>query len=167
MTGLYRRFDASEQTSPEASTDLHKSISTSHIETRLVPAAALDGLSYGTQNWPLDVSPAALWSQGPHFSDLLTMLLRMRALPPKTSHSSHGTLVAAQDYALPVQVNGRPVKDQIDEQTKTVAAWLDPMKLKVGELVRKRDGPLPDMDEGIEAWDMKFIAKVLLPERIK
>ena len=108
---------------------------------------------------PLDVPPAGSWLQGPHFSDLLTMLLRMRALPPKTRESSDGTLVAAQDSALPVQLNGRPIKDGIDEQTSTVAAWLDPLNLKVDELVRKKDGPLPSEDEGVEVWDCEgFVA---------
>jgi hypothetical protein len=59
------------------------------------------------------------------------------------------------------------VREQIDEQTKTAAEWLDPLKLKVNELVQKRDGPLPGKNDRVEEWEIRFVAKVLLPERIR
>jgi hypothetical protein len=59
------------------------------------------------------------------------------------------------------------VREQIDDQTKTAAEWLDPLKLKVHELVQKRDGPMPGRRDGVEEWEMRFVAKVLLPERIR
>ena len=118
-------------------------------------------------SWPLDTHPAALWPQGLYFSDLLTMLLRMRALPPKTAQNTEGTLSAMQDYSLPVHVSGRPIKEQIDEQTKLAASWLDPLQLKVSELLEKRDGQLPGKNDGLEEWDMRFVSKVLLPERMR
>ena len=173
MTGLYRPFDnAAVPTdtaydSPPGKENLPVSGDNSKLSS--MAAAAWGDMSYHAtdQVWPLDTPPSALWSQGPHFAELLTMLLRMRALPPKTCQTSEGTLAALQDYSLPVQVNGRPVREQIDEQTKTAAEWLDPLKLKTSDLVQKRDGPLPGGDDGVEGWEMRFVAKLLLPERIK
>ena len=133
--------------------------------------APWDGMSYHISNvpyfWPLDAPPSNLWPQGQHFADLLMMLLRMRALPPKTCVTSDGLLAVLQDYSLPVHVNGRPVKEQIDDQMKTAGEWLDPLKLKVADLVQKRDGPLPGPEASTEDWELRFVAKVLLPERIR
>jgi hypothetical protein len=175
MTGLYRPFDNGGLSTDNAYGSLpgKENISGSGDHSKLpsIATAAWGDMSYHATDqpyvWPIDAPPSTLWSQGPHFADLLTMLLRMRALPPKTCQTSDGTLAALQDYALPVHVNGRPVREQIDEQTKTAAEWLDPLKLKVSELIQKRDGPLPGRDDGVEEWEMRFVAKVLLPERIR
>ncbi|KAK5120951.1 hypothetical protein LTR85_005735 [Meristemomyces frigidus] len=115
--------------------------------------------------WPLEDPPHRLWTQGEHFAELLIMLLRMRALPPKTQQKPDGTLGAVQDYTLPVHVHGRPVKEQIDEQIKAAAAWLDPIKLTVHELATK-GASVPRSGDGLNAWDMKFLAKALLPETV-
>lgn len=120
--------------------------------------------AFGFTSWPLGEPSHKLWPQGEHFAELLTMLLRMRALPPKTLQKPDGTLAAVQDYTLPVHVQGRPVKEQIDEQIKAAAAWLDPIKIKVHDLATKANGQVPGRDDGVNAWDMKFLAKVLLPE---
>ncbi|KAK5134984.1 hypothetical protein LTR08_005936 [Meristemomyces frigidus] len=120
--------------------------------------------AFAFTTWPLAENPHKLWPQGEHFADLLVMLLRMRALPPKTLRRSDGALMAVQDYTLPVHVQGRPVKEQIDEQVKAAAAWLDPIKLDVGELAAKVGGPVPGVGDGVGAWDLRFLSKVLLPE---
>ncbi|KAK4547482.1 hypothetical protein LTR36_001138 [Oleoguttula mirabilis] len=119
---------------------------------------------FNLASWPLDEPVSKLWPQGEHFAELLVMLLRMRALPPKTQQKHDGTLAAVQDYMLPVHVHGRPVKEQIDEQIKAAAAWLDPIHLSVHELATKAGGAAPGRGQGLEAWDMRFLAKVLLPE---
>lgn len=116
---------------------------------------------------PLSDSSSGLWTQGEHFADLVNTLLRMRALPPKTMPNADGTLSAFQEFVLPVHVQGKAVKEDISEQMKDAANWLDPIKLNINELVAKRDGVAPATDEGLEAWEMKFLAKVLLPERLK
>jgi len=120
--------------------------------------------AHGFTSWPLDTLPYRLWTQGEHFADLLIMLLRMRALPPKTKAMHDGTLAAVQDYSLPVHVGGRPVKEQIDEQLKAAAEWLDPIGLRVCELVGKRDGLVLGREDGVEVWDSRFLAKLLLPD---
>ena len=169
MTGLYRSFEDGDPNNSYGSLPGKENLSNSGMNGKL--GAAWGDMSYQATDhpyfWPLDTPPSALWPQGPHFADLLTMLLRMRALPPKTCQTSEGALAALQDYSLPVHVNGRPVREQIDDQTKTAAEWLDPPKLKVNELVQKRDGPLPGKNDRVEEWEMRFVSKVLLPERIR
>ena len=119
---------------------------------------------YGLINWPLDEAPSKLWPQGESFAKLMMILLRMRALPPKTLCSFEGSLIVAQNHALPVHVQGRPVEEQTDDQVKAAAAWLDPIKLEVRELAVKESVPAPGSRDGIEAWDLRFVSKVLLPE---
>ena len=115
--------------------------------------------------WPIDTPASNLWPQGQHFSDLLIMLLRLRALPPKTQQMPDGTLATTQGLSSPVHVNGQSVSEQIDEQIKTAAAWLDPLRLSVADLARKRDGEMP-LHGVVDEWDMKFISKLLLPESV-
>ena len=170
MTGLYRTFDKGEQPIPSPYPG-NATADNEHEAEQANLALAWGDMSYRLTDhpnfWPLEYPPSILWPQGPHFADLLAMLLRMRALPPKTSQSSDGVLMAIQDYSLPVHVNGKPVREQVDEETRTTAAWLDPLRLRVTELVGKRDGQLPGKDEAVEAWDMIFVSKVLLPEKIR
>ena len=173
ITGFYRSMDTEgQQTAPSYLGHPTADSGADPLENNhRAMEAAWGNMSYRVTDhpnfWPLDIPPSALWPQGPHFSKLLNMLLRVRALPPKTSQTPDGTLVAMQDFSLPVHVNGRPVREQVDEQTKTAAAWLDPLKLSVSELVHKRDGALPGRNDGVEEWDMRFVAKVLLPERMR
>ncbi|KAK3110816.1 hypothetical protein LTR53_014508 [Teratosphaeriaceae sp. CCFEE 6253] len=119
----------------------------------------------GFASWPLDQPFDKLWRQGEHFADLLIMLLRMRALPPRTAVCAEGTLVVVQDKALPVQVNGKAVKDTRDDLTSLAAAWLDPVDLSVDDLQARRDSACPARDAGPGAWDMRFVSKLLLPDR--
>jgi len=115
-------------------------------------------------DWPLDETPDALWPQGEHFASLLITLLRMRALPPITCENSDGTLSVVQDYSMPVHVNSKPVRDQVDEQVVAAADWLNPLQLKVAELRAKRDCDLTENGNRADAWDMRLISQVLLPE---
>ncbi|KAK5164966.1 uncharacterized protein LTR77_009631 [Saxophila tyrrhenica] len=170
MTGLYRSYDTSEL----AKADMARHETTAGAANEEEPSDAVTDstksdngpeLSEKSTSWPLDTPPSALWPQGLRFADLLTMLLRIRALPPKTGETPEGTLAVVQDHPLPAGFHGRAPRPEADEETKVAAAWLDPMQLNVDELMRKRYGEVPAMSEGVQAWDMRFIAKVLLPER--
>ncbi|TKA75114.1 hypothetical protein B0A55_05023 [Friedmanniomyces simplex] len=136
MTGLYRTFDDDGHFAP----------------------------GVGFTSWPLDEQPDKLWRQGEHFADLLIMLLRIRGLPPKTTANQDGMLVAVQDRALSVHINGRPVKDSNDVQSELAVAWLDPIRLSVSDLLTKRDTEVPEREAEAGAWDMRFLSKLLLPE---
>lgn len=148
ITGFYHAFNASPS-------------SDDNDDDTFAPA-------FGFTIWPLGAdtspSPPKLWPQGPHFAELLTMLLRMRALPPKTTERPDGTLAAVQDYTLPVHVQGRPVSEQIDEQVVAAAAWLDPVALRMKDLVRMTEGRLPGREDGVEGWVMRLVGALLVPE---
>jgi len=97
------------------------------------------------------------WSQGPHFARLLTTLLRMRALPPRTNRTSDNKLAVLQEPGPAVKLNGVAVREQQDADTVRAANWLDHLCLDVDELRAKRDGNVAEM-----GWEMKFISDVLL-----
>ncbi len=111
-----------------------------------------------------DDSTPALWEQGPRFAELLIMLLRLRGLPPKTYHTIDGMLAVTQDYLSPVQVLNKALKAHVHEHAKIAGAWLDPLRLNVAEMIACRDGSLPTAEDEVELWDMRFIARVLVPE---
>ncbi|KAK5691181.1 hypothetical protein LTR97_011833 [Elasticomyces elasticus] len=136
MTGLYRSFDDDGQFVP----------------------------NHGFTSWPLDFPPNSFWQQGDNFADLLIMLLRMRALPPKTIENPDGLLVVFQDRSLSVRINGVPV-EHVEKQSNLAAAWLDPLQLRVDDLQVKRDSAVPDHTAEVGAWDMRFLSKLLLPEK--
>jgi len=120
-------------------------------------------------SWPLQAPPPAIWTQSTNFAHLLTMLLRLRALPPKTTRTERGTLAVLQDHGLPVQRNGVPVRDHHDEGTQQAALWLDPMDLEVDWLIARRDETSIAGPGGEEAWkrnDLRFISMVLLGENM-
>lgn len=120
-------------------------------------------------SWPLQVTPSELWTHGSHFAQLLIMLLRMRALPPRTLRTERGTLAVIQDHGLLVQPKGVPIGALTTDDKRQAALWLDPMELDVAWLKARRDG-LPDPElGGEEAWrqnDMKLISMALLDENM-
>jgi hypothetical protein len=162
MTGLYKSFDTNA--------DEPRGESLDNEGAAKLLAAAWGDLSHSKNEydaWPLDSPPSALWPQGPRFAELLTMLLRLRGLPPKTYRQDvEATLAVEQSYSSPVQLSGRPLQEQANEQNKLAAAWLDPLRLHVDDLLAKRDGHLPAKTDRVEAWDMMFISKVLLPDNV-
>ena len=89
------------------------------------------------------------------------MLLRLRNLPPKTGQSDEGHLAVIKDYHM---LDGRPQDHQLATQTEVAAAWLDPMQLSPGGLIAIRDGPMPSTVNGLAAWDLRFIARILLAD---
>lgn len=143
MTGAYRAFDITPQ--PQDGDEVPS------VHTR-------------PPDWPLDETPFRLWSQGEHFAEVLIMLLRMRALPPRTTYLPEGQLVVLQNHSQPANMTGRQAKEQTEDQTKISAEWLNPMCLQREELLKIRDGGLPGQEEDVGAWDMKFVSRVLLPE---
>jgi hypothetical protein len=103
--------------------------------------------------------PSTKWHQGPHFARLLTTLLRMRALPPRTNRTADNKLAVLQEPGPTVKLNGVAVREQQDADTVRAADWLDPLRLDVDELRARRDG-----DVKVVGWEMKFISGVLLGE---
>jgi hypothetical protein len=118
------------------------------------------GADTSPPDYPTSVPPpSTLWPQGPHFARLLTTLLRMRALPPKTTLTTGNKLAVLREPGLPVRLNGVAVRDQQDGETARAANWLDPLGLDVDVLRARRDGDVADV-----GWEMKFVSAVLLSE---
>ena len=105
--------------------------------------------------------PSIQWPQGPHFARLLTTLLRMRALPPRTNRTADNKLAVLQQPGPAVKLNGVAVREQQDADTVRAANWLDHLRLDVDELRAKREGNVAEM-----GWEMKFISDVLLGENM-
>ncbi|GAB1730751.1 hypothetical protein NU195Hw_g48t1 [Hortaea werneckii] len=109
--------------------------------------------------WPLETPPSRLWIQGPHFADLLIMLLRMRALPPQTKEGLNGKLIVEKDSTYPANMTGKIAsRDQIEEQVRAAAEWLDGIGLGVAEIETAVHG-------GIGS-DLCLVGKVLLPMKV-
>lgn len=159
MTGLFRSFDASET---KAVLGAPNGEHLSQLPTNAMVSAERNAIVDTSDSWPLETPTSTLWSQGPRFADLLTMLLRIRGLPPKTGMTANGTLTVMPD--CPASIPGRPAKEP-DEQAKIAATWLESMQLSVDELMNKRDGQLPATSDGLAGWDMIFTSKILLPEK--
>jgi hypothetical protein len=104
-------------------------------------------------------APSSLWPQGPHFARLLATLLRMRALPPKTTRTADNKLAVLREPSLPVRLNGVAVREPQDAETARAINWLDPLRLDVEALRIRRDGDVTEV-----GWEMKFISAVLLSE---
>lgn len=118
------------------------------------------GADSHSSDYPASVpAPSTLWPQGPHFARLLTTLLRMRALPPKTTLAMDNKLAVLREPGLPVRLNGVAVRDQQDAETARAANWLDPLGLDVDVLRARRDRDVADV-----GWEMKFVSAVLLSE---
>jgi hypothetical protein len=146
ITSFYHSMDSS----PPLNTSNH------------VPAvlSSASGADPRLPEYPTSVpAPSTLWPQGPHFARLLTTLLRMRALPPKTTLTTDNKLAVLRELGLPVRLNGVVLRDQQDAETARAANWLDPLGLDVNFLRTRRDGDVADV-----GWEMKFVSAVLLSE---
>ena len=150
ITGFYRSFDGEATPMTE---DAHGGTT--------APLLAVPNSLHITA-WPLDEPPNQLWPQGEHFADVLVLLLRIRGLPPITHQGADGTLVVTREFIKrPV---GTPLKELDDASVSAAAAWLDEVRLDVRELAEKRDSSPPAREAGLKAWDMRYVAKALLPE---
>ncbi|GAB7325385.1 hypothetical protein MBLNU13_g09421t1 [Cladosporium sp. NU13] len=148
----------------ERITSFYHAMDTSHPPSTAGNGATVLSPQPGTEStppgYPASVpAPSTLWPQGPHFARLLTTLLRMRALPPKTTLTTDNKLAVLREPGLPVRLNGVAVRDQQDAETARAANWLDPLRLNVDFLRSRRDGDVADV-----GWEMKFISAVLLSE---
>ncbi|RMX74249.1 hypothetical protein D0869_12789 [Hortaea werneckii] len=122
-------------------------------------ATELEAQNNSPTSWPLETPPSRLWIQGPHFADLLIMLLRMRALPPQTKESLNGKLVVEKDSTYPANMTGKIAsRDQIEEQVRAAAEWLDGIGLELAEIKRA-------VQEGVGS-DLCLVGKVLLPMKV-
>lgn len=154
MCGLYYSFDNNKEhlnrRNPLIASNLNEAEGNTPIHDNDRP-----------ESWPLDRPPLDLWSQGQSFSDLLLMLLRMRALPPLTGQRLDGTLGPSREFSGG-DSHGQPTIDRNDRST-SAGAWLESLNLNAAELALARDVE-PPADGGAEAWDMKLVSKLLLPE---
>ncbi|KAI7151510.1 hypothetical protein KC352_g28350 [Hortaea werneckii] len=122
-------------------------------------ATELEDQNSSPTSWPLETPPSRLWIQGPHFADLLIMLLRMRALPPQTKEALDGKLIVEKDSTYPANMTGKIAsRDQIEEQVRAAAEWLDGIGLGVAEIETAVHG-------GIGS-DLCLVGKVLLPMKV-
>lgn len=96
--------------------------------------------------------------QASHFADLLIMLLRMRGLPPKTMADDQGRLVVVKPV---LSASASPAKQLESEAAEMAASWLDPLAMSFEDLVKARDGQDPGRGEN---WDLRLIARALLPD---
>lgn len=159
MTGAYRLFDPDR--SPTRTRRGHATDAGDENTDLLV-----ENTQFRPPDWPLDTPPRKLWLQGERFADLLIMLLRTRNLPPRTTTTAEGRLVVSLDNSQVMTIS-RSVKDQTNDQTKLPASWLNPIGLKESDLIRTRDDRLPNGNQGVRDWDMKFISRLLLSESTK
>ncbi|QIX01938.1 hypothetical protein AMS68_007455 [Peltaster fructicola] len=114
-----------------------------------------------TVEWPVEAVPRSLWLQGPSFANLLTMILRMRGLPPRTYENEEGKLAVQFDApGRLTKLNGSASEDQLralDEQRRTaLSAWLSACNISAAE-VRSW------LDDDPTYWHGKLIAGLLLP----
>jgi hypothetical protein len=117
------------------------------------------------KTWPLDHTAKRLSQQGEHFAQLLITLLRMRNLPPKLTILSDGTLGTMQDDAAPPPVHNTELSAVTSPGSSAMnaARWLERAGLLASDLsssIRSNE----DRDVGIDAWDLAFVSKLLLPE---
>ena len=150
----------------ERITAFYYSLDPSPVDTTTVPQDATFSAPphQASDIHPPDHSPTAplpstRWPQGPHFARLLTTLLRMRALPPRTNRTADNKLAVLQEPGPAVKLNGVAVREQQDADTVRAANWLDHLRLDVNDLRTKRDG-----DVAVMGWEMKFVSDVLLGE---
>ncbi|KAF2162340.1 hypothetical protein M409DRAFT_58437 [Zasmidium cellare ATCC 36951] len=151
MSGLYRTFDAdpAPPQAPDAPIDRDMPL----------PLA----FPVRPSNWPLDHPPRHLCPQGSHFADILIMLLRTRNLPPRTTTTPDGRLIVVPGLTQPFSCN-RSYREQADDVGKLPALWLNRLALQEADMVRIRDARVSPGDMGVRAWDLKFVARLLLPE---
>ena len=150
MSLLYRSFDTNTPTQQDDNTDaLDLTEQPSGIPT----------------DWPLDSAPSVFWSQGQSFANLLQLLLRLRGLPPRTYIKVDGSLVViSNDKINPVEIPADgPYPDSVDEQEVLMAQWLGDTNVSVPQLQMAKDGG-DDTALVPGAWDLRFIAGLLLPE---
>lgn len=165
MTGYYRCFDlegnnaqSNDDSVLQATLGAAHSAEDARTETERTSSVA----DRSCDNWPPEPAPASIWQQGEQFSDLLTSLLRMRALPPKTKITAKGTLESIREFTMPVSDPQTPKKPN-EESKEAADDWLDSLELQAQPLREKRDAAVPDCKDGLDAWRLRYVAKVLLP----
>jgi len=121
--------------------------------------------SYTPPDWPLDGPPSAFWPQGASFADLLHLLLRLRGLPPRTYVREDGSVAVITDSKInPMEIptdGSHP--DHVDVQQVYMAQWLQGTGAIAQELRAARDVG-NDIEASLGAWDLRFIAGLLLAD---
>ncbi|KAL1306897.1 hypothetical protein AAFC00_005541 [Neodothiora populina] len=177
MTALYRSFDPVTACATDAggtkALDATRITITPDSENGAVTGLDNHGIDTGVSSeWPLPNSPSNYWPQGYRFAELLQLLLRMRGLPPTIHISDDDTLsvISTINKALPVVIS--PDTEGADSQQQLAAKWIERTGLKAKDLWTVHG--LSDQElnklawegeeaKGARAWDLKFLAPLLLP----
>lgn len=99
--------------------------------------------------WSIDKPPSYYQAQGEHFARVLCMLVRMRAVPPKTKEDGEGII--------------RKLDGMGDEGDREVADWFDKVKVSVHELAEAANRAWDENDA--RCWDLKWIGRLLDPRQ--
>lgn len=189
MTALYYSFDPLASSAPNTpDTSETKSAPGTHNENKPSPE---ETKSDRTSGWPIPDPPSRFWPQGHTFASLLQLLLRMRGLPPSIHIRDDGSLAILSNFnkAYPVEVSAN--NDGGDSQQRLAAQWISRTGLRARELFRvhglsdaqadkeawgerkndERDGDQVAREQraegenkGARAWDLRFVAPLLLPQ---
>ena len=122
-------------------------------------------------DWPLQEPPSRFWPQGGRFASLLHLLLRMRGLPPTVHIRDDGSLAILSNFnkAYPVEVASDTADG--DSQQVLAAKWVERTDLAAKDLwwadgmsdAEAGKKAWGDNGTGARAWDLRFIAPLLLP----
>lgn len=179
MTALYCSFDPlSESTAAGLSTESSATpeADDAHMKNTTPPDTDAESkVPDRSSDWPLADSPGKIWPQGHKFAKLLQLLLRMRGLPPTIHINDDGTLAIVSNFnkAYPVVINTN--SDGGDSQQLLAAEWVHrtgltarPLwrvqNLSEQELNKQAWGTKEEEGKGAQAWDLKFLAPLLLPQ---
>lgn len=174
MTALYHSLDPGA-TGPSAFT----STTTLHTETE---HPRHSDSTAAPQPWSLPVPPRAVWSRGPQFAGLLTMLLHMRGLPPKTTRDENGLLAVADEGATTATATAALVdgadggvergaaaapagrqNHSMDEQGRAaMKEWLGGCAVAADEVRAWAEGEGEGEGGETRGWRGRFVAGVLL-----
>lgn len=118
--------------------------------------------------WPFDRDPQSYVAKGDIVADVLSMLLKMRAVPPSVTFGEDGVIHfdasasagrAARDAGGPHQ----QLQQGGFEQNAAVAAWFEGIALRAEDLERARDTPKWDATD-CRCWEMRYVSRLILPD---
>lgn len=164
MTGLYRSFDPAK---PPPNEDLHTQLTTANDSNEEgsphQPVASPSETPDRPVDWLLEDPPSRFWPQGASFSNLLHLLLRMRGLPPATLVRHDGTISvvpSSHNKAYSSETQGPAAQPQL----KLAITWFERTGVSAFDLLRAKDRPLLELGPDPRAWDLRFVAPLLLPQ---
>lgn len=109
--------------------------------------------------WPLDKPAAEYVAKGALVADVVSMLLRMRSVPPATVVGTDGII------HFDARAAGKGGDGQDEERNAVIAAWFESVALRWEDLLRMRDMPEDRWSSAAGAWkgwDGRFVCRLLL-----